>query len=264
MGDGRKLNDVLRWSPDRTWIDLSGTVTTYFNDDLLGLGRARFHHKRCTGEELTAEPPQVQHPREQQWSKRFWATSTPWRLRIEYADSTNEEQYEANEPYVQILTRRNWWSFRGTAVKSGRLPPDLILSSETAKWAVYGDEITPYQGEMKYSPGTENLPLLLKPFRIINAFHLSDPIPSSVAGRPGIQTKARPKAWERFISNAGGIVALGADAYSVTFDLSQSVVLDVTAFIDSQVALRVILSDLLVDSSLDEALFMPPEERSYL
>lgn len=49
---------------------------------------------------------------------------------------------------------------------------------------------------------------------------------------------------------------------SVTFDVLCSVVLEVKVFIDNQVARRVTLSDLSFDSSLDEALFTPPDERS--
>jgi hypothetical protein len=190
-------------------------------------------------------------------SYRFWATASPWQLRLEALHQiVPRGRHDATMPDVLITDRWTWQATRGGHVRGGGWPPDQIITDREGKhWAIYDDVIMPDPGHRYHTPGLENLDVLLKPAPLLRGFHFVEATPVQHGDRAGIQVRAVPRERDDFHRWAGGLVVLGADSYVFAIDSTHGIVLDVTISIGGQVGRRHTLSDLHFGDVIDQELF---------
>jgi hypothetical protein len=188
---------------------------------------------------------------------RFWATASPWQLRLEaIRQIVPRDRRDATMPDVLVTDRWNWRARRGRHVSGGRWQPDRIITDRAGtRWVVYDDEIMPDPGLTYNSHGLENLDLFLKPAPLLRAFNFVDAMPVRYGDRAGIQVHGVPRERDDFHWWAAGLVVIGAESYVLTVDSMRGIVLDVTISMGGQVGCRYTLSDLHFDDAIDQELF---------
>lgn len=225
-------------NPARPWASVSGRLWTFWDEDVLDLGRARFHSDHADRDAASVGDNgegEVASLRRIQGHYRFWATQPPWRLRLETRREVlpKETEYEPM-PEVLIFDRETWWALSTGLVESNN-----------------GDE------RSTYSP--QDLDLLLAPAALAKALEFTQVTQLEVDGRAAFQLEAMPAAsFDAFASHARGLALLGAGLYVLTVDGTYGIVLHVDAYVERRLARRLVLTDVRIDEPVDPLLFTPP------
>lgn len=250
---------ALLKSTQPLWHSVTGTVSSWFDEDLLDIGRARYWRTKHPG---------ADHPNEENRAVlgtleglyRFWATASPWQLRLEtLREVISPDRENGRMPDVLIADRWTWWAKRGNQERAAHWPPDrVIVDREGKRWVCYGETVMPDPGHRYRSHGLENLDLLLKPASFTRAFTFPAARRVEEGGRPSIRLDAVPRRDEEFQRWVPGLVALGSDSYVITIDAATGIVLDVRIDIEGQVARRHTIGHLQVDVPIDGTTFIQP------
>ena len=227
------------------WSTISGTLYSLYDEDVL--------HPDAVGRN-TDDGPELGRL---EGSYRFWATASPWQLRLEtIREIIPKGRDDAMMPDVLITDRWTWRARTGRYASGGQWPPDKIITDrENQRWVVYGDEIMRDPGHHYSSHGLENLDLLLNLAPLLRAFHFVDATPVEHDARAGIQVQAVPGERDDFHRWAAGLVVIGADRYVFTVDSTRGIVLHVGITIRGQVGRLHTLSDLHFDDAIGQELF---------
>lgn len=231
----------------QAWTSISGREYWLFDEDVYDQPLARYHEERGNGGMLWEEEEDVRDE-DDDWDSslgvleseyQFWATASPWRLRLERLRQVSSVKGEDPIPSLLIVNGDRWRSTYRNQVKTGTMTPDK-------SGGAFGEYAT---------PGQENLDLLLRPASFARAFTFSAAREVIVQGRRAIRMRATPVPTDDFIRGVPGIIVCGTDDYVVAVDALSGIVLEVEIFIDGQLVRRHALSDLVVDGPMDPSLF---------
>jgi hypothetical protein len=217
---------VLLRNADHSWSTMTGQLHTWYDERLLDRGRARYHGMAQGQMAANATAPDLPIV---ETRHRFWATASPWRVRMERLLDSNPG---ATSYDVTIIAGTMWW------VESD----DEVLAGDAAAMI-----------------GTYNLDFLLRPSRLAWGIHFRDAGETSIAGRPAIRLQGIPTS--DLTNEAPGLVVLRASEQVVTIDATLGIVRKREVFIDGQLAMREELSDLAIDTPVASTLFAPRRDR---
>lgn len=229
-----RVAQLLR-SPPQRWKTVTGSLWALFDEGPLDDGRAHFHDQfdaptsQAGGIDVGGA---TQPDGRGEGRYRFWATASPWCLRVQKLREDLPTGYEPM-PELLIIKQSRWW-----AVSDGLVQTNL-------------DELS------TYSP--ENLDLLLNPAPLAKAFTFGQISEFESQGRQVLRTTASPTdPFDAFVSNAGDVAVLGASHYLLTIDTTFGIVLHIDAYVGDRLAQRHVLSNVSVDDPVDPRLFSPP------
>lgn len=244
-----------------SWASASGQLYTWHDEDLLDEGRARFH-----GEAPGATVPEgARNVSRFERTYRFWAKSSPWRLRVEPVSDTPsrggpDESSDESSLRALIVSERRWWLVHDRSVDAGGMPPDRVIvrMPEGIRLAVYGDVVVPDPDDYSWVPGMYNLDVLLRPASLVTAFEIVETERTNVEGRAAIRFRAEPHKDSSFHIGAGGLAALGIDDFFMEIDAEYGIALAVDVHIDQQLARRHTITGLRVNEPVPPDRFEPP------
>lgn len=215
----------------RQWQSIQGRLRTWRDESVLGEGRREYHasrgrhfappaaNSRSTGAERESEG---------KTNNLFWATSEPWRVRMERRHQT----VPAIEGCVYF--------------------PDLLLADVDRWRAWYGDCAT--EGLTRDSVhGTLNLELLLGPSGLSRGLEFIEVEEVRRAGRRAFRLRGLPTS--DIARYAPGMVALSATHYMIDVDAEFGILLTAEAYFDDRLARIEGLSELVIDGPIEPVLF---------
>lgn len=235
---GRALH--LLANAHEAWRGASGVVHVWHDGALLEEGRRRFHARSSTNQPVL--PPVPSQPFEAVHT--FWATNTPWRVRLDLRRTTFPVQTEATawDSLVVhgLMHHQTWWTCRGA-------------------------DVTTNAGDTHVQYGVEDLDVLLRPDTVAQGFVVQAASEVEAGERPALRLEATPVAPpETFFRAVPGLVALGATDYALTVDGATGILLGVEAYIQGHLARRTVLTDLSIDPPIATAVFDPPVAPAYV
>lgn len=214
----RTMELLLRTS-NRSWNAVSGILRTWEDDNLL-YGAAEGEGKSVL-------------PRGRRTMHRFWATSMPWRLRLDHVRLGS-----ADERYVfdSVIVHNQTW--RTQRVEDGRV---LVVSNAGR------ENVSP-----KASVDCLSLDFLLYPSGLAVACTFLGAELGEQDGQEVIRCHARlrPDSTDGYQAIAG-LVSLRATDYIVTVDMSYGIVLGFEAYVGAHLARRLELGELSFDHRAD-------------
>lgn len=228
MKDAHVALIALLSRPRAAWKTLSGRVANGYNETLLDVGRRQWHSRDKDGPNASdtatlAEPIEFEEEK-----ARFWAMSSPFRLRVERVLDTSPD----SGPYRTVVVNGSTW------------------------WAFDGGPCVTNAGDARYETGTFNLRTLLFPTGVLKAFKLDSARHAEIEGRRVIEARAIPQ--KAFFRELPEIVVLSSDDYRLYVDEQTGILVRWIAFIHGQLAREGALSAMEVDAEIRPELFLPP------
>lgn len=229
---------ALLHTAERSWTTITGELRTWTDEDLLAEGRSQFQGEDAgTSAADTESFEDAQLRGQYSTSHRFWATRTPWRVRMDrLRDDYGGQESSHDSPDTVIIHESTWWAEDG-----GRHVATNLGSQH---------QLTIY--------GTHNLNLMLRPTAVVMGFRFREAEMVEASGRPGIRLRAVPVApQEDFVWHVGELVVLGASGYVITVDAQYGIILCAEAHINSRLARQEEIVAASIDTPSASGLFTP-------